>query len=324
MKSWAICNKIVVLLVFMTTCLLALSPTICSYEFLPKNDILVFADDFVSIQSAISSVEEGGTVIVRTGIHYENVVVPKSVKLIGEKAGEVVIDGGRKDSVIKIKSNNVYMKDLILTNSDENGSGVFIKNSKNITIENCKTSQNGYGFRFDNSDQLKISNNDIIENQFSGMYISSGYKCEITNNSITLNLRGVSSSYSPSLNLENNIITDNQIGIEIFQSEQVSIEDNLVKSNAEGIGLTYCEGARITGNIVTENTIGINLYKSKFNRIFKNDIYKNEQRNINAINAIEIVPLNWWGNAFGPDSSIFKINSIIITFPWLFWSISST
>ena len=52
--------------------------------------------DFHSIQEAINAAGDGDIINVRSGTYYENLVLNKSVALIGENKSATIIDGGGK------------------------------------------------------------------------------------------------------------------------------------------------------------------------------------------------------------------------------------
>ena len=49
--------------------------------------------DFYTIQGAINAASPGDTIFVYSGTYYENVVVNKTVSLIGENRSNTIIDG---------------------------------------------------------------------------------------------------------------------------------------------------------------------------------------------------------------------------------------
>ena len=64
-------------------------------------------DNYTQIQHAIDNASDGDTVFVYNGTYYENVVVDKSIQLIGEDKNTTIIDGGGNDDVVHVSNNNV-------------------------------------------------------------------------------------------------------------------------------------------------------------------------------------------------------------------------
>ena len=74
---------------------------------------LYVPDGYKTIQEAINAAEAGDTIIVEPGNYTENVLVNKTVSLIGRERDKTIIDGGYSLSVFRVISNNVKIKELI-------------------------------------------------------------------------------------------------------------------------------------------------------------------------------------------------------------------
>jgi len=77
----------------------------------PSNgDILyvggVGSGNYSNIQDAINASFNGDTVFVYNGIYYENIVVNKTIDLLGENTEETIIDGGGIGDVVELTANN--------------------------------------------------------------------------------------------------------------------------------------------------------------------------------------------------------------------------
>mgnify|MGYP001039313996 CR=1 FL=1 len=71
---------------------------------------MIFFDgpaDFPTIQEAINAANDGDTIFVHGGIYYENIVVNKSVSLIGENRSTTIIDGRLIGTVFHVMSDFV-------------------------------------------------------------------------------------------------------------------------------------------------------------------------------------------------------------------------
>ena len=66
--------------------------------------------NYSSIQSAIDAATVGDTVFVYNGTYYENVIVYKTIHMIGESRNGTIIDGGNIDSTITITSDYVSVE----------------------------------------------------------------------------------------------------------------------------------------------------------------------------------------------------------------------
>jgi nitrous oxidase accessory protein NosD len=72
--------------------------------------LIVGSDNYKTIQEAINNASSGDTIFVRKGIYTENIVINKSITLIGEDRESTIIDGGATGNVISIKASNVTIK----------------------------------------------------------------------------------------------------------------------------------------------------------------------------------------------------------------------
>ena len=69
------------------------------------NDGLTVKTSKRTIQNAVDTVKENGTVYIKSGTYHENLKINKNMSLIGIKGRSVIIDGDFKDSCIIIEEN---------------------------------------------------------------------------------------------------------------------------------------------------------------------------------------------------------------------------
>jgi len=101
--------------------------------------------DFRTIQEAINAASQGDTIYVYNGTYYEQVVVNKSVSLIGENKYTTIIDGNYTGNAIEVTASNV--------------------NVTGFTMQKSGTVYLGCGiYVHDGSDGNKISGNIIADN----------------------------------------------------------------------------------------------------------------------------------------------------------------
>ena len=115
-------------------------------------------EGYVNIQYAIDNASIGDTVYVYHGFYQENLVINKSINLIGEGKGITIIDGDDK-IVISISSSNVEIMGFTITNGIK---GVNIENSSENIIKNNTIKDNNHGIYIDSNSV----NNTIYQNNF--------------------------------------------------------------------------------------------------------------------------------------------------------------
>ncbi len=256
--------------------------------FNPRGDTLYVGGtgpgNYSSIQVAIDDANNGDTVFVfdDSSPYYENVVVDKSIRLIGENRETTVIDGGKTIDVVKIIEDDATLSDFTLCNSGStiNDAGIKISSSNNI-ISNCNICSNGWvGIYIDYSSNNEISSCYIYDNTWSGIRFESSSTNTITNNFIYNNGGGGISIIQSS----NNQIISNTIyghstqkGVFILSSSSNNqIDSNNIYSNFYGILLTSSNND-IIGNDIHDNTeCGIHVVTAQNCNIYHNNLYNNE------------------------------------------------
>jgi len=72
---------------------------------------------YLKIQNAIDNASAGDTVRVYDGTYYENVIVNKTLTLIGNGTSKTTIDGGGSGDVVFISADWVNVSGFTITNS---------------------------------------------------------------------------------------------------------------------------------------------------------------------------------------------------------------
>lgn len=123
--------------------------------------------DYSLIQSAIDAANPGDTIYVKNGTYYENVVINKSISIIGEKKDSTFINGSGINDVIYIGTNWVNITGFTITNSGSNISDA--------------------GIELNNAQNCKIFNNNIFYNNNNGIFVNNSFENNITGNNISFN-----------------------------------------------------------------------------------------------------------------------------------------
>ena len=197
------------------------------------------------IQDAIDAAADDDTVFVYSGTYFENVIVDKTIDLIGEDRDTTIVDGGDSGNVVNVSSDKVIISGFKIQNTGANLSAVGIEIRSNYcTFSGNIISKNGWGVYVYHSWNNTITYNIFSENKY-GIYSNNGYKNNISSNTFSSNfLYGI---YLGSLS-NNNLISDNIIsnndnyGIRIKSSEINTVSRNLFINNQRG--LYFCCGAR--------------------------------------------------------------------------------
>ncbi len=181
-------------------------------------------NNYTKIQDAIDNASDLDTVFVYddSSPYYENVVVDKSINLIGGDKNTTIIDCGEEDDVVWINVNNVRI------------SGFTTRNGR-------------YGIRLLSSDTV-ISDNIITNNSLDGIHMANSSYNTISNNIIQYNHDGIGLHWSQSgpgpcnhNNIINNTISKNKYyGIKMsWQHMYNKIIENTITNNQK-YGIMIC------------------------------------------------------------------------------------
>ncbi len=280
-------------------------------------------DHFDSIQEGINKVSENGTIYINSGIYYENLVINKSINIIGEEKETTIINGNQVGNVVNIIKDYCTIQNINISNAGSN-SGINILSNSN-TLTNNIFYDNYYGICIDSKKENTISNN-IFSDNYNAIRLRRGTESTITKNQILKNtMEGISLETCLRItildnnfqnsgivisgpitawdthNIENN--TANDKNIYYYKNENgITIPEDAIQlilvncSNIEiknlnfekviiGIQICYSSYITIENNYFQYNMKNtIQLYYSDNNTIYNN--------NINNGNGIDLIDAN--------------------------------
>ena len=225
--------------------------------------------NYTRIQDAINASSDGDTVFVYddSSPYYENIIINKSINLIGENKTNTVIVGlgNENDFSICIMADNVNVSNFNIRNP--NGYiGIGIYSDFNI-IKNNIISNFSYGYgepiALEDAFNNEISNN-IIENNRHNIALHFSSNNSINNNII----RNCNDFFEIGYDSNNNKIFRNLIkncsGLYLF-SDYNNIYENSIVHCQRGILLVGCSGNQILRNNFLFNPIDAFFGDSLFN-----------------------------------------------------------
>ena len=125
-----------------------------SAQFLDKNIIYVGGNqaNYTTIQDAINAASNGDTIYVSHGVYHENILIDKSINLVGEDKTTTIIDGGKHGNVVTLShlSTQVNLTGFTIQNSGFQyyDSGIDVNSDYN-TIAGNIIKDCGYGVSLD-------------------------------------------------------------------------------------------------------------------------------------------------------------------------------
>jgi nitrous oxidase accessory protein len=267
---------------------------------------------YSSITEALENSNEGDTIVVKSGIYKENVVINKGVFLVGEN--QPVIDGNYLDNVVKIEANGVTLKGFIIRKGGRDllkeESGIKVVNSSAVKIEGNKLEDviigiylysspgntirnntsygradftteeaNGNGIHLWKSPNNTIEGNHIMKHR-DGIYVEFSPGNSIRTNHCKRNVRyGLHYMYSDNNAFEGNVFEKNGTGSALMYSKNILLRKNIFKDNVgpNGFGmlLKSLNDSLAEENLITNNTVGIFMDDANRNILTKNIFSQN-------------------------------------------------
>lgn len=215
--------------------------------------------NYTTIQEAINAdgTLDGHVILVDAGTYFENVVVNKSLSLVGESRETTIIDGENKGIVVNVTANSVVIAHFTVRNS-----GAYYPNS---SICLCGT------------DFTSVTDN-VIEQSNYGILLLSSYNTTINGNQIADNLsHGIVMNSSCNSTVNGNNLTRNDAeAFNLFQSNRNFISENNVSTNAAAVWMDGSFYNVFSNNRMHNCTVSflpvIALANSEGNWFVENDI----------------------------------------------------
>ncbi len=261
---------------------------------------------FTGIQDAINNASVEDTILVDSGIYFENVDVNKRLILKGNDTGggKPLVDASGGDNAITLSAGNITIEGFAATNGSSNYSkaGFFINSSDNL-IQNNDAFKNSQGIYLLGSNDDALKNNILIGNNASnniyyGIYLDHSGAGNLTNNIMKGNGHNFRIFGNNQSHFNNQIDTSNLVNDKpiyyikgainsIYDSSinagtflcidcvNVTIKDMSLNTNAYGLFFWNTTYSRIHNISASNNDDGISLWHSSINKLDHNEISNN-------------------------------------------------
>jgi len=284
--------------------------------------------NYTHIQDAIDAANPGDTIYVRPGVYYENLVVNKTISLVGEDKNTTIINGNNsgyyailiQDSGVNISGftiqnstvgvyvagnksiNNIMIRNNIINN---NKGGIFLGNlsNNNVISKNMIINNSGEGIRlFRSFNNFIYENNITNQENFAIVLWDSSCSNVISQNTILNNKKGIGlKRWSDNNLISNNTILENggsgntirgdaDSGISFSYSYKNIISGNSICNNIKGVYLGDSSENVIYANIICDNYYGIYLYDSINNTIDSDNIFSGNDQDISEGSKMFKIP----------------------------------
>lgn len=169
--------------------------------------------DFHKIQEAVDIANPGDTIFVYAGKYFENVIIDKSIFLVGENSSTTKIDGGKLGSALQIRADNTVVSGFMLQAVYGAFHVVYVDRADHVII-----SKNVFHGGFTGIFFYYSENNVVSENEFSMIFdygvLLGGY----CSNTVIIN----------------NIVKNTWYGIGLWNSSDNVVYNNTVEQTGKG------------------------------------------------------------------------------------------
>ena len=236
--------------------------------------------NYSTIQSAINAASNGDTIFVYAGTYSENIIIDKSLTLIGQDRNITLIQGNNLNQTIEITGEGITLREFTIKN-DGTQDGIYTSTSDHTFANNVFT-MTSRGIHMYYSSGNTITGSLFLDNTHSGIYVDVGQNNTISGNEFYNNPdEGIYLTGCGRTTIDRNAIHDNGIGIHAYQAEGNIISNNVIDSNTYGIFFAGMFTIHSNFNTISHNTInnnsicGLRIEHSEFNRIEFNKIEGN-------------------------------------------------
>jgi len=247
---------------------------------------------YQNITQGLSHALMNETIFVYNGTYYENVVMNKTLSLIGENKHTTIIDGNRTGNVVCIKAEYVTVTGFTVQNSGPEGYGIYLyygSSYSNVSYNIIKN--NKWGIKSETGrppvhDCNIIIGNEVLSSRYAGIELTLSDHNVIANNTIS---DGILLCYS-----ENNTIYGNYVPRGGMNERYGSINlravsnSKVIYNNVSGgnvIRLDESDSNEIAGNSIRGGQRAIILEDSHNNAIMHNNISGSDYQAIYMITA---------------------------------------
>jgi len=278
------------------------------------------------IQGLIDNASDGDTIYIPSGTYYENIVINKSINLIGSDKQTTIIDGNNGENPVVALYYLVNISGFTIQNGGEYG--IVIGGSFNIIADNIII-KNRYGVLLGGRKSCcnTIIGNTILSND-CGIVMSHSFDNNVIDNTISFCIEYgihlmessayiknnfISNCYSgvhptgewlpSSINMTNNSFINTGLDLgwkySIFSKNDtvndkplvyLEEENDLIIENAGQIILKDCANITIQNQKISHTTVGIRLINSNNCTISDNIISHNAQEGIVLIYDLDLGP----------------------------------
>jgi len=214
--------------------------------------VITVPDDYSTVSLAVEAATDGDTIFVRAGQYADgNILVNKTLTIVGESAQNTTIDGGGTASFIfQIITSNVTLENFTLRHTInsffQQGTSIRVFNVTNVNIKNVRSEEVYHGI-------------ELLATTFSTMI-----DCEVLNSTANgFYIHNVSTSNT----IVGNTIQDNSIGIFLASTNDqfnMIYHNNFVNNTSQivSFGVNYFDNGYPSGGNYFSDYMGTDMNRT--------------------------------------------------------------
>ena len=262
---------------------------------------------YSNIQAAINAgaTANGHTLMVKAGTYRENLVINKTLTIVGEDAATTIVDSGDQGTVVDVTSSNATFKNFTVKNSGASQSGIRLQNVANCSIAENRVEACGYGIYLSSSTGNTLRNN-VVGSSVYGLGVDGNESLSFFNDIDDSNtVNGKKVHY---LTNRGNLVLDqttvpNAGYVALINCSGVTVQGLSLSGNNNGLLLVDTQNSTLRGNAVEGCGEGVRLLNSqnnvlKGNRLSGNTfnfmIQNSSLNDVDTSNTVNGKPIYYW------------------------------
>lgn len=254
---------------------------------LSAKTIIVKPDE--SIKEAILQASDYDTIIIKSGVYYENLIsIEKPVTIIGEEGA--IVDSHEGDEIFIVQSDEVVIQNLTLRNIGvsyiKDRAAIRLNRVSDVQILNNTLINTFFGIYLQKSNNCIVDGNIIIgaaEDQSkagNAIHIWQGKRVQISNNEVSFHRDGIYFEFVDESYIANNISRNNmRYGLHFMFSNNDQYENNRFQNNGSGVAVMFSKNIEMRNNKFLDNwgaaSYGLLLKEISDGSIENNDFSRN-------------------------------------------------
>ncbi|MEK7873340.1 MAG: right-handed parallel beta-helix repeat-containing protein, partial [Chloroflexota bacterium] len=214
---------------------------------------------YMSLAEALTAARDGDTVEVHGGRYNGNLVIDKSVQVVG--IGAPVLDGRGKGTVVHITAPDIVLRGFVVRGSGENlereDAGILVS-APRVRLEENRLEDVLFGIGVQEAPEAVLRGNTIegkalpVALKGDAIRLWASPRSVVEDNTVR-GARDLLFWYSDGTTIRRNRVTDGRYGLHLMKTSDTLVEGNALEDNSVGVYLMYARNVSLLGNTLARN-----------------------------------------------------------------------